>query len=197
MTTGAIWTGTIIIYAVFWSWYVGFGNKISPELTERALVAVKKVNPTDKEFQSFKNFFESDDGKEFVMYNAIHLAQPMQESAKKLQAYGNAYLGDLLKKAGHPIFAGMALESNLDALNVEHADDWTVGTLVRYRNRTDFAEMVIKFAASPEHNLKLESAVKTFAFPSSPTLMLGDVKILFALGIALIATILQLAIRTG
>lgn len=191
MSAMAIWIGAIVIYALFWAWYVGFGGKIAPQLADQAIAAAQKENPSEEQLDSFRQFLGSDDGKEFIMYNAVHLAEPLEESRRKLDIYSKAFMGSLFKKAGHPVFTGRALSGNLETKNAEFADDWTAGALVRYRSRTDFARMVIQFAGADEHLLKLEALEKTFAFPTSPMFLVGGPRLIVALVVALIAALIQ------
>ncbi len=188
MTPTSIWLGAAIIYALFWTWYVGFGGKASPELIDAALAAAAEENQDEERLQNLRQFFENDDGKQFVMVNALHIKQPVEESMAKLQVYQKAFLGTLLKRAGHPVFMGRASANNIEAHNID-ADNWSAGALVRYRSRADLAHMIKDFAGGEEHGLKLVALEKTFAFPVSPVIMLGSVPVLFGLLLSLLAAL--------
>jgi hypothetical protein len=47
-------------------------------------------------------------------------------------------------------------------------------------------------SGSKHHGLKLESLEKTFAFPASPWFVFGGPRIVVALGIALLASVLHI-----
>lgn len=188
MTPVSVWLGAAVIYALFWSWYVGFGGKTSPELIDAALAAAAKENLDEQRLQNLRQFFENDDGKQFVMVNVLHIKQPVKESMAKMEVYQKAFLGTLLKRAGHPVFLGRASANNIEVLNID-ADNWSAGVLVRYRSRADLAHMMKDFAGGEEHALKLIALEKTFAFPVSPVIMLGSVPVLLGLILGLLAAL--------
>jgi hypothetical protein len=195
MTTSIIWPIAAITYAVFWCWYVGFRQKITPREVEKTLQLLDVHDfGTGEQRDSLRHFLANDDGRDFVMVNLLHMKAPLGESRQKLEAYQKIFLGALLRKAGHPVMMARAAVGNLENVACDHADNWTAAGMVRYRSRRDFMEMLPATVGSPHHGLKLEALEKTFAFPASRWFMSGGPRLVVALSIALIAAIIQLAV---
>jgi hypothetical protein len=189
-----LWSGAALLYALFWSWYVGFGRKVSPEQVDAAMAAAKGEELLPSQLEALNKFLSEDDGKEFYMVNALHLKEPVTESQKLLNSYSRSFMGDLLKRAGHPAIAARALSGNIENVNCERADNWSAAALVRYRSRADFAAMLTNYAGGEKHGYKLQALEKTFAFPAKPIVLAGGPRIVVLLALALIAAVLQLII---
>jgi hypothetical protein len=193
MTTMTIWGAALIIYALFWSWYVGLRKKVTAQEVEEVMqLFVGIENFTSKQIEAVRHFLSNDDGKDFVMVNLLHLKHPAAESMKKLEAYQKVFLGALLRKAGHPVMIARAAASNLENVSCDHADDWTAAGMIRYRSRRDLMEMLPSTIGSAHHGLKLDALEKTLAFPASNWFILGGPRVVVALAIALIAALIQL-----
>lgn len=194
MTPIAIWSLALLLYAAFWSWYVGFRRKITPTEVEETMRRLDSAASwTEKQRKHIHSFLASDDGKDFVMVNLLHLKEPRADSRQKLNAYTKIFLGALLRKAGHPVMVATAASGNIENIGCEQADDWTAAGMIRYRSRRDLMEMLPSTVGSEHHGLKLEALEKTLAFPSSPWFMPGGPRVVVALTIALFAALLQLA----
>ncbi|MEZ7951956.1 MAG: hypothetical protein QMC02_04500, partial [Halioglobus sp.] len=124
--------------------------------------------------------------------NLLHLKSPKKESLEKLNTYQKIFLGSLLRKAGHPIMIARAASGNVENVACDHADDWSAAGMIRYRSRRDLMNILPATIGSEHHGLKLESLEKTFAFPASPWFMFGGPRIVVALGIALLASVLHI-----
>ena len=172
--TPLVWILVFALYLAFWSWYVGFRAKIRPDEVEATMQLVREQGfGTDKQRQALRRFLSEDDGRDFVMVNLLHLREPRSASREKLQTYQNIFLGQLLRKAGHPVFMARASSANLENLACEAADDWTAAAMVRYRSRRDLMEMLPGTVGSEHHGLKLAALDKTFAFPAGRWFMFG------------------------
>ena len=194
MTSLIIFSTALGLYALFWAWYVGLGRKISPALLAEVerLMTEDDGGLTDTHKKNVRHFLENDDGKDFVMVNLLALKQPRRESLSLLNKYSKVFLGSLLKRAGHPIARASAAAGKIEFLNVPEGDEWDAAFLVRYRSRSDFAEMMIETWGSEHHGFKLAALDRTFAFPASPWFVLGGPKIMVALILALAAALLHI-----
>ena len=141
-----------------------------------------------------RHFLANDDCKDFVMVNLLELAKPRKESSKNLNAYQKIFLGQLLRKAGHPILIARAASGNVENVACQEFDNWTAAGMVRYRSRRDLMEILPATIGSEHHELKLSALDKTFAFPASPWFVVGGPKLLVPLLIALIAAVTQLSV---
>lgn len=192
MTT-TIWGSAIIAYALFWFWYVGFRPRITPQEAETATRLVQDSgHATEKQLHAIRRFLAEDDGKDFVMVNLLHLREPVTESRKKLETYQKIFLGQLLRKAGHPVFIARAASGNIENVAADAMDDWGVAAMVRYRSRRDFMEMLADTAGSEHHRLKLESMEKTFAFPAAPWFIFGGPRLVVGLLILVFALLAEI-----
>jgi hypothetical protein len=195
MTTSVIWAIAAMVYAIFWCWYVGFKRKITPrEVDEIMQLFELHQFGTQSQREHLRHFLANDDGKDFVMVNLLHLKAPRAESRKKLDTYQKIFLGALLRRAGHPVMLAMAASGNVENVACEHADNWGLAGMIRYRSRRDLMEILPATVGSAHHNLKLEALEKTLAFPASPWFMFGGPRVVVALIVALLAALVQLAI---
>ena len=192
MSTTLIWLIALLTYALFYCWYVGFRSRVPPAEVEQAM-AIFDANSVDEARKShLRHFLANDDGRDFVMVNLLELAKPRKASSKNLNAYQKIFLGQLLRKAGHPILIARAASGNVENVACQEFDNWTAAGMIRYRSRRDLMEILPATIGSEHHELKLSALDKTFAFPASPWFVVGGPKLLVPLLIALSAAIVHL-----
>ena len=193
MSAVMIWIIAVLAYVAFWFWYVGFQKKVTPQEVAATMSIFEHDDTwTATQKEHLRNFLLDDDGKDFVMVNLLHLKSPKKESLEKLNTYQKIFLGSLLRKAGHPVMIARAASGNVENVACDHADDWSAAGMIRYRSRRDLMNILPATIGSEHHGLKLESLEKTFAFPASPWFMFGGPRIVVALGIALLASVLHI-----
>ncbi|ARN75230.1 hypothetical protein BST96_14565 [Oceanicoccus sagamiensis] len=188
---------SVFLYALFWVWYVGFGRKASPELIARALQALDQHGghwTSDTHRNHIRQLLENDDGKEFIMVNLLTFKRPRKQSYKLLNQYYQVFGKSLLKRAGHPIVVASSASGKIEFLGVPVDEEWDMAGLMRYRSRSDFAEIVIATAGSEHHDFKLQALERTIAFPASPSTLIGSPRVLVALILALLASLLHIAL---
>lgn len=194
MTPALIWGIATLLYACFWLWYVGFGRKITAEEIDSTFAILNsKGKPSESLLATLRGFFEEDDGKDFVMVNLLELKTPVQESRQKLNSYQKVFLGNLLKRAGHPIFFATTAGGKVENIGCDN-DNWRAAGMVRYRSRRDLMQVLPDTFGSEHHALKLESLERTLAYPAAPWTVIGGPKILVPMMLALIAALLHLAL---
>ena len=187
-----IWITAAILYACFWLWYVGLSRKITPQEIESTLQQIQTLGAaSEQQLEALRRFFAEDDGKDFVMVNLLQLKNPKRESAKKLTAYQKIFLGNLLKRAGHPVFIANVATGKIENIGCDD-DNWTAAGMIRYRSRRDLMEIIPETFGSAHHDLKLQALERTFAYPSTPWMLAGGPKIIVPLALALIASLLHL-----
>ena len=144
MTVTIIWALAALTYALFWCWYVGFQKKVTAQEVDALMRLVEeRGSTTDAQKESVRRFFLSDDGKDFVMVNLLHLKSPRDESRKKLATYQKIFLGALLRKAGHPVMIATAASGNIENVACDDADGWGAAGMIRYRSRRDLMTMLL------------------------------------------------------
>ena len=194
MTPTFIWGIAALLYVGFWFWYIGISRKITSDEVESTINLLQtRSNYSVKQIDTIRHFFEQDDGKDFVMVNLLELKEPMQQSRKNLAAYQKVFLGNLLKRAGHPVFIARAASGNIEDIGCG-TDNWTAAGMVRYRSRRDLLEVLPATVGSEHHELKLESLVRTFAYPGAPWTLIGGPKLIVPMALALIAALLHLVL---
>lgn len=192
MTISLIWAAALLIYFAFWFWYVGMRPKVTAsEITAIIELLEQSDDFSEDQINATREFLENDDGRDFVMVNLLKLNEPKAESKQKLDTYSKIFLGNLLKRAGHPIFIARAASGNIENVNSEQQNRWTAAAMVRYRSRRDFMEILPATVGSEHHSLKLESLAQTFAFPAAPWTIVGGPRLIVPLLIALLATLTQ------
>lgn len=194
MAPTLIWLIALLTYALFYFWYIGFRSRVTPAEIERTMAILDAGLVDETRKSHLRHFLANDDGKDFVMVNLLELAKPRKESSKNLNAYQKIFLGQLLRKAGHPILIARAASGNVENVACQEFDNWTAAGMVRYRSRRDLMEILPATIGSEHHELKLSALDKTFAFPASPWFVVGGPKLLVPLLIALIAAVTQLSV---
>ena len=195
MSAVMIWIIAVLAYVAFWFWYVGFQKKVTPQEVAATMSIFEHDDTwTTTQKEHLRNFLLADDGKDFVMVNLLHLKSPKKESLEKLNTYQRIFLGSLLRKAGHPVMIARAASGNVENVACDHADDWSAAGMIRYRSRRDLMDILPATIGSEHHRLKLESLEKTFAFPASPWFVFGGPRIVVALGIALLASLMHITL---
>jgi len=194
MSATLIWLIALLTYALFYCWYIGFRSRVTPAEIERTMAILDAGLVDETRKSHLRHFLANDDGKDFVMVNLLELAKPRKESSKNLNAYQKIFLGQLLRKAGHPILIARAASGNIENVACQEFDNWTAAGMVRYRSRRDLIEILPATIGSEHHELKLSALDKTFAFPASPWFVVGGPKLLVPLLIALIAAVTQLSV---
>ena len=194
MSPTLIWLIALLTYALFYFWYIGFRSRVTPAEIESTMAILDAGLVDETRKSHLRHFLANDDGKDFVMVNLLELAKPRKESSKNLNAYQKIFLGQLLRKAGHPILIARAASGNIENVACQEFDNWTAAGMVRYRSRRDLMEILPATIGSEHHELKLSALDKTFAFPASPWFVVGGPKLLVPLLIALIAAVTQLSV---
>ena len=194
MSPTLIWLIALLTYALFYCWYIGFRSRVTPAEIERTMATLDAGLVDETRKSHLRHFLANDDGKDFVMVNLLELAKPRKESSKNLNAYQKIFLGQLLRKAGHPILIARAASGNIENVACQEFDNWTAAGMVRYRSRRDLMEILPATIGSEHHELKLSALDKTYAFPASPWFVVGGPKLLVPLLIALIAAVTQLSV---
>lgn len=190
--TPTIWITTGLAYGLFWLWYARPRRKISQQEADQFLAWATSQGIEPERAQGLRHFFANDDGRDFVMVNLIKLNKPVKESGAKLAAYQKVFLGQLLRKAGHPVLIATRSGANVEHVNCDQNNDWPAMGAIRYRSRRDLLEILPRTFGSEHHQMKLDAIASTIAFPASKEFLAGGPRIVVGLGILLIACVLEL-----
>ena len=190
--TPTIWITAGLAYGLFWLWYARPRRKISQQEADQFLAWATSQGVDPERAAGLRDFFANDDGRDFVMVNLIKLNKPVRESDAKLAAYQKVFLGQLLRKGGHPVLIARRSGANVEHVNCEQNSDWPAMGAIRYRRRRDLLEILPGTFGSEHHQMKLDAVASTIAFPASNWFLMGGPRIVVALGTLLTACVLEL-----
>lgn len=140
----------IVVYILFLIWYYWFPKPLTKEEVERYVSIMAGRSGGDNKMSSvLRKFADEDDGKQFFMVSMEKYYDKPQykdgdhgitsEGANKRYAMNTMRL--MLKRAGHPYGIFIPL-INLSNINRQDDSVWDNVSLVRYRSRRDFLNMV-------------------------------------------------------
>jgi hypothetical protein len=197
-----IWLGSVLLYALFVSWYTDFGGP----LTETEIQAyIAKTENLDLGGDSsargaLLEFLRNDTGGQFLMFNAVDLAKnpPPMEGAPPdadgqtlVDLYMEHMIPALLSRANHPVVVGKSVANSLDLLGIEGAEAWSDGAIFRYRSRRTFIDIIGDPEFYRRHDFKLAGLEKTIAYPIEPRIYFGDLRLLLGLLILSVTALLD------
>lgn len=205
MNGAIIWGIALLLYLLFRAWYDNWRGKLTPAEIERYLAQLeRRTDTTDEARTNLRQFLESDDGLDFVMFNIVKstsalVADPMTGAqvtgASLLRRYARHFMPVLLANGGHPAIVRRKIGPYVDSWATEPDPGWTVIGLMRYRSRRDMMNLVVDPRFEKHHPDKLAGTLATFSFPTAPMLQLYvGPRIWLVLVLALAAALMQLAI---
>ena len=197
-----IWLVLAVLYMAFFGWYTSFGGPLNDEeITEYlSFFEQRDPAPTPETLAMLKRFMEEDTGDDFVMINVIDMyptplqidgVEPGDSSDDVLNRYMEYMYPALFSRACHPVIFGTAANSAMDLMNADGMENWTRAAGMRYRSRRDMLEITTNPAFSGSHDFKIAAMKKTIAFPIDPWFQLGDPRIVLALILGLIGSVLS------
>ena len=203
MKRSYIWITGFVLYVLFFSWYTSFEEPMTEKEISVVLERAKSLGRSEQNLATLENFMRTDTGNDFIMVNLLD----MNESPPELPATGpGASASDLIahymehmypaqfKRACHPVFFGQSVSNALDLSGIEGAAHWDQGALFRYRSRRDVIEIATNPAFNERHDYKMAALTKTIAVPVEPLLHPGDARVLMALLLFSISSLIDMLI---
>ena len=196
-----LWLGSIVLYALFFSWYTDFGGPLT-EAEIQAYIAKTENHdlgghPSAR--AALLEFLRNDTGGQFLMFNAVDLAKnppPMEGAARCRRANVDRPLHGThdpcaALRASHPVVVGKSVADSLDLLGIEGAEAWSDGAIMRYRSRRTLVDIISNPEFYARHDFKLAGLEKTIAYPIEPRIYLGDLRLLLGLFMLAITALLD------
>ena len=186
----SLWVIPAVLYALFCFWYTNTEGALTSEEIEVIVARITENGTPPEGVALLHQFMESDDGDQFLMFNALDMADDPPdvegaspgEDADQLMGRYMAYMfPEMFKRGCHPAFFGASLSNALDLAGIEGAESWDRAVLVRYRSRRDLFEIAGNPIFRGRHKFKLAALDKTIAYPVEPWLYLSDLRFLLAL----------------
>jgi len=177
------WAVLALLYAVFTVWYGGSGDSLTAEETERfvGLAEVREPQFAD----AIRKLAGSDDGGEFVMVNLnAYREEPEYADGREVEGTAeeieNRYLSKmvprLLARACHPLVAVTPIV-HLGSGEGERFP-WDRATMVRYRSRRDFLEIILTTDFDQDVDHKWAALLRSHSFPSTPRISFVTMRLL-------------------
>ena len=186
-----LWLIPALLYGAFAFWYTNTSGPLTEEESARHLARFQAMGYDPVQLRAVERFMREDQGRQFLMVNAIDLddtAHVPVESAQQLMArYLEFMLPALTSRACHLAFLGSAVGQALDLAGIEGAETWDVAGVMRYRSRRDLVEITSDPAFEAAHGFKVAALAKTIAYPVETPFHPGDLR--FLLGVSLLALV--------
>ena len=143
-----IWAIAVLIDLGVRLWYDGLRKPLTAaEVDEYTRLFEERAGADDEvDLAVMRKFLEEDDGKEFIMMNLLQYnPSPMKhpdtgldaQAESILQEYFRPLMGQVIRRAGHPVLAGRAVGGYLDAWHTPPDPGWHGAGLIRDRSRSD------------------------------------------------------------
>ena len=197
-----LWLSSIVLYTLFISWYTDFGGPLTEAEIQAYISRTKDLDlggdPSAR--GALLEFLRNDTGGQFLMFNAVDLAQnpPQMEGAPPnadaqtlLDLYMEHMIPALLSRASHPVVVGKSVAGSLDLLGIQGAEAWSDGAIMRYRSRRTLIDIIGNPEFYARHDFKLAGLEKTIAYPVEPRIYVGDLRLLLGLFMLAITALLD------
>ena len=197
-----LWLGSIVLYALFFSWYTDFGGPLTEAEIQGYIAKTENrdLGGDPSARGALLEFLRNDTGGQFLMFNALDLAKdpPQMEGAPPdadgqtlIDLYMEHMIPALLSRANNPVVVGKSVADSLDLLGIEGAEAWSDGAIMRYRSRRTFIDIIGNPEFYRRHDFKLAGLDKTIAYPIEPRIYLGDLRLLLGLFMLAITALLD------
>lgn len=201
MRAVVLWAVSVSIYAAFFAWYTNLSGPLTDQEVEERLQLMRDRNAAPERIAVIEGFMRSDTGDDLVMINLLDMneAPPVlpatgsgADADELMDHYMEHMYRELLTRASHPVFFGIAVADAMDIQGMDGGSHWERAGLVRYRSRRDLLDIALDPRFSERHDYKIGALAKTIAYPVEPTLHPGDPRLLLALLLTAITAVIHL-----
>ena len=199
-----LWLGSVLLYALFVSWYTDFGGPLTEKEIQAFIVKTqdRDLGGDPSARGALLEFLRNDTGQQFLMLNVVDLAKnppemegapPDADAETLIDLYMEHMIPALLSRASHPVVVGKSVADSLDLLGIEGAEAWSDGAIMRYRSRRTLIDIIGNPEFYERHDFKLAGLEKTIAYPIEARIYFGDLRLL--LGLFLLAATALIDVR--
>lgn len=201
MRAVVLWAISASIYAGFFAWYTNLSGPLTEQEVEERLQLMRAKDAAPERIAVVEAFMRSDTGDDLVMINLLDMNEvppalpatgPGADADELMDHYMEHMYRELLKRASHPVFFGIAVADAMDIQGIDGGSHWERAGLVRYRSRRDLLEIALDPDFSERHDYKVGALAKTIAYPVEPILHPGDPRLLLALLLTAITAVIHL-----
>jgi hypothetical protein len=195
-----VWCGAALAYAVFLAWYTNRRGPLTAAEIERGMARLEELDVGAVDERAvLRDFFERDDGREFLMLNLVRMQSgPVldpdtgrtERAGAVMQRYTRPFLRALVRRAGHPALMAFPVGGFVDTWGIDPGPGWTLVGMMRYRSRRDVLELITADDFKDAHRFKHLAMPMTCSFPMGRVRLWAGPRILVALVLALLAALL-------
>lgn len=198
-----LWLITAFAYVAFALWYTNLSGPLTEEEINAFVQTAESHDAPPERIAMIRKFMEEDTGNQFIMVNNLDMAEapptlpatgPGASASELIDHYMEHMYPAQFKRASHPVFYGNAVATAMDLTGIENAESWTHGALFRYRSRRDVLAISTDPRFSERHEYKLAALTKTIAYPVEPVLYPNDLRILLALVLFSLVSLIDLIV---
>jgi len=187
-----------ILYIVFYLWYERFprrpltSDEVESYLQKIAAMREGKGTGSDEIITRLRKLCANDDGQEFYMVNMIRKRKELPEAAKgkfenvtqAQRAYLKAWARASVQHGSHPIYRG---QPYVQLFGTPKEELWDNVSLMRYRSRRDFLNILTDRTFARESALKGLMVEYTDVFPASVDFVAGSPRLMIFLVLLVIS----------
>jgi hypothetical protein len=179
------WSAAVLLFLAFSWWHGAFEGPLKSREIDNIIHDYSIQHP-GADTEKLRRFMEEDDGRPVIMVNAIkNYDTPIvvngkdfgTDSAEALAEYTGFVFPYLIKRGSYPLYSGTAAFNAMEKWGIDNADEWTSGALVRYRSRRVMLEMATDPVFEQFHDAKIAAIEKTFAFPTTADISMGNLSL--------------------
>jgi hypothetical protein len=198
----------VAIYAGWFVWYGGTGGPVTKQELAAYIGDMKAKSTSSQQVRNeaaelMHRLAESDSGGEFLMINLMNYREKAlypadSEWADETDAmladkrYSDGVVKELLTRGSLPILKAKTTGVFIIDEDWRH---WDEVAIVRYRSAKDMLDMMVGMADSGLSVHKFASMEQTHVFPAQPVISLFLVRLLFALLLFFVATVVTLVVN--
>ena len=198
-----LWLVPLVLYLAFVYWYTNTSGPLKPEEIRSFTQKATEAGFQSDWIEPIHAFMSSDTGRQFFMVNAIDLnedppdvegADPGETATQLLNRYMEYMYPAMLRRASHPVFLASAVNTSLDLVGIEGAEDWNLVVVMRYRSRRDLLEIATNPEFLDRHDFKIAALTKTIAYPTESKIYMSDPRFLLALILVALVALIDIAV---
>lgn len=198
-----LWLVPLMLYVALVYWYTNTSGPLRPEEIRSFTQKATEAGFQSDWIQSIHAFMSSDTGRQFFMVNAIDLnedppdvegAKPGETATQLLDRYMEYMYPAMLRRASHPVFLASAVNTSLDLVGIDGAEEWNLVVVMRYRSRRDLLEIATNPEFLDRHDFKIAALTKTIAYPTESKIYMSDPRFLLALILLALVALTDIAV---
>ena len=198
-----LWLIPAFCYVLFALWYTNLSGPLTDEEISAVIQRMETNDAPPERIAMIRKFMEEDTGNQFIMVNNLDMAEsppelpatgPGASASELMDHYMEHMFPAQFKRASHPVFFGRTIAPAMDVSGIENAEVWTQGALFRYRSRRDVLAISMDPRFSERHEYKMAALNKTIAYPVEAILYPNDLRILLALILFSLVSLVDLVV---